>query len=205
MKIEIDPTEVHLGNWIAPAALEPLIEPMAVRWHKRLSGCFCGDWEDLAQAGRIALWQYLQAKGEVERVRELEALAVLDRAFFAEVRATRTGLWGRKRVEVDWDRLEQPQPVQPNEDQRYLLDLFLMNAAKAARRPNWEMLWLVRVQQWEPQWVTDYFKRKRDDRHCYPPSVVVQRVELAEKRIRRQLRADLLEELTRYSWVSEWQ
>lgn len=198
MRIEVDAEFAHLGHWIAPAALWPLIEPMALRWHQRLCGRYCGDAEDLMQSGRLALLEFLRAKGEPERVRELEALRVIDLAFFAEVRLLRTGLWGRKRQEVDW--LELPEVNSgPNEDQRYLLDRFLMNAAKAARKPNWEILWLVRVQQWEPQWVIDYFRSKKDDRKRFTLEQIDKLIRLAEQRIKKHLKADLLAEMRRYS------
>jgi hypothetical protein len=203
VKIDTEVDTAHLGHWIAPAALWELIEPMALRWHSRLSHCYCGDAEDLMQSGRLALWEYLQAAGEPERVRELEALRVLDTAFFAELRVLRTGLWGRKRQGVDWEALVEAREG-PNEDQRYLLDRFLMNAAKAARKPNWEILWLVRVQQWEPQWVIDYFRRKKDERRRFTLRQIDRRVRLAEQRIRKQLSPSLLAELRRYSWTSEW-
>jgi len=203
-----DLVDLHLGCWLPTKALWELIPAQATNWHRRLRGRHCGDEEDLAQAGRLAFWELLLKKGpepdKVERVRELEALSVIDRAMWAQLKELRTGLWGRKKVEVKWSSVVGAESG-PNEDQQYLSLRFLTAAAKAARRPNWEMLWLVKVQLWEPEWVCDYFRRKKDDRHRFTPANVRRRIKDASLRIRRKVPADLLAEMRRYSWASLWE
>lgn len=198
----LEPESSHLGDWLAPTDLEPVIERQCELYAKRYATQFIGDADDLKQSVRLALFEKWGVGGpdEPERVRELEAFQVIGTAIRDEIESTkRAGAFAIGSQDVEWDGLEVvDRNLDPN--QRYTLDCILMAVAKIVKKPNYEMAYLMLACGWEPEEVTRYFRSKRDDRHYYSPSEVRKRVAIAAREVRLYLNRDYLTELNTISF-----
>lgn len=198
---ELETASAWAGDWLAPDDLDALIEPVARRYAQRYARDFYGDWEDLAQEARLALWLLQKEKGFPDRIRELEGIGAITTAIRGEVERTkRAGPLMHASQEVDWRVLAVPDR-QLTETQQEVLYRFQMVCSQAARSPYWTFVWLVEAAGWSPEMVTLYFRKKKDTRHYYSPQTVLKGVEKAKRRIRERIPQDYIEEVNNLSTI----
>ncbi len=189
MAIELPPLEidsVHLGQWLPFKAVVDLIPEMSAHYQRRLKAYHNGTSDDLSQAAHLALLEWKAENGEVERIREMVGIGLLHRAMVSEVRQNRKQSAGSGGLEwaVEMGQL--------TEKQIETVSLFAMNAAKAARKPYFEIVWLRKALGWSAQAVSDYFRRKRDDRHFWSPESIDKMAKKGAERIRRKVAPDIV-------------
>jgi hypothetical protein len=197
---ELEPESAHFGCWISPKDITDLIPVLSRRYYDRFASEFYGDFEDLEQVARLAFWMFLTEKGNPERVRELEALAVVSRAIRDEIEGTRRAPVGSVgSQEIDWRVLTVRTGL--TETQEQILESFRMEASKVAKKPCWEAAWLVLACEWEPVEVCKWWRRERDNRRFVSPDRVMKLVAKAEKRIRDRLDPLFVDELNNIATV----
>lgn len=197
---DLEHESAFLGNWLAPEDLEPVICQQAARYYSRYAAQFVGDADDLEQVSRIAVWQLMQAKGEPEKVRELEAFGCIQTAIWQEIEQTkRTGPLMLSSQEVNWKAVA---CVDRNlsEHQVYVLDCFRNRVSQIVRKPCYEMMWLMLGCGWLPEEVTAWFRWKPYDKHRYPPSDVLKRIARGRKQLRLYLDREYEQELNQISF-----
>lgn len=191
-----------MGDWVCPADLEPVIIRQCADYARKYARECFADVDDLQQSVRLALFERWGIGGPdgPERVRELEAFQVIGAAIRDEIESTkRAGAFAIGSQETEWDGLGVvDRNLDPN--QRYTLDCILMAVAKIVKKPNYELAYLVLACGWEPEEVTLYMRRKKDDRHFFSPSEVKRRVAKAAREVRLYLDRDYLTELNYLSF-----
>lgn len=195
---ELEPNDVHLGQWVPVKALWRLLPSMSQSYHNRLKRFFVGDADDLAQSAALALLQWSADNGQPERIRELVGLAIIHKAMVEEVRNNR-----HQSADDDADPLLltiTDERRQLTDSQIKLLERIRNQAARIAKRPNWECLWLAKSFGWSEMQIQSYFRSKKDDRHFYSVEQIRKSIALAERRIRMKLNDFLKEETQLLEW-----
>jgi hypothetical protein len=202
--VQLPPLEtesVGLGAFVTPAEVLDTIGAQAGRFYLRLRRRYNGDAEDIAQAAYAAFIRWLADKGEPDRIRELEAFAVIHKAMVAEIR-------GNKRQDGcgDWTQAVGREQLTPKQVE--LLSYASNCMAKIARRPHWEILYLVKACGWTPEEVVRYFRtRKKTDKgngkRRLTAEGVRKSVEASMKRIRKRLDPTVVDDVIRLSQI-QW-
>lgn len=184
----------HLGCWISRQSVLDLIPPMAVNYQRRLRRHHNGDSDDLAQAAALSLLQWEAEFGQQERFRELQILSLLHRSMVAEIRSNR-----KQSVGGEFDL---PELVQLNQKQHDIRTYWLNIAAKAARRPNYEILLLVKGLGWTEAEVQSYFRSKWDDRHFYSIDQIRKFIKDGTRRMQKRVPPDVNTDLLLLSFYT---
>jgi hypothetical protein len=201
---DIDIESAHLGNWIDPDDVEALIPVLSERYYQKYKTEFFGDEQDLMQAASLALWQYRNGR---DRVRELEAFAVLHSAIQTEIQATQrsgVGMHSSQDPQIDWKLLTVPDH-QLIDAQAEILGRFRTACYRTIGNKRWVCCYLLWGCGWEPEQVTWYFRRRKNahgQKECRVlPEEVLKLAESGRRRLLKKLNPVLIEELNTLSLV----
>lgn len=183
---DLEVESIAEGSWVSWTSLKELIPSMAQSYQRRLRQYHIGDAQDLAQSAELALLVYEKENGVPERIRELKGIGLIHRAMVNEVRSNRRQSSGGRGME--W-LTERPQ-LTPKQIE--MLQLFVNVGSKAAKKPLWECLWLKKVLGWSDLAISEYLRRKKDERAYHSPESVAKMVKLAHSRIKRKLSPDVV-------------
>jgi hypothetical protein len=175
-----DVETVHLGQWLTIPSLRSLIPEQAKHYQRRLGRYHIGSADDLAQAAEVAMLVWEQQNPTTDRIRELVGLSLLHRAMVDEVRANRKQSSGG-------GKLDAPERTQLSDKQVEMINLFSMHAAKAARKPLYEMTYLKKALGWSDEAISRYYSRKKDERRYWSPEQIAKMVKTGVRRIKRKV------------------
>ncbi len=175
---------VHLGSWLSIQSLKSLIPEMSAHYQRRLRKYHIGDASDLAQAAHLSVLMWESENVGVERIRELVGIGLLHRSMTGEVR-------GNRKQSIGGGEFDVGERSQLSEKQIETLNLWTMIASKAARKPLYEMVYLRRGLGWSALAVSEYMRKKKDERRYWSPEEVDRLVAKGVRRIKRKMPPDL--------------